>query len=444
MSYAQAQSEAIAAAQPEELGKVLRVPRSKVRRFHGQPRTYFDKDEMKALVSSIKEVGQRTPVDVIPVYDDSRHDYELIDGERRHIACGKAGLETILIIVRNVVDLDEQFESSIVANCARAGHTALEYSAAIERLKKSRRFQDLSAVEQVEKIGRIFGRGPDWVYKHMTLQRLGEDVRAMMNPEIPEEDRLGDSIGIYISSLHQDLQLKIAKVVVRQRMSLNQARMYVRRVAEAEGLKVGTRTRKRGSAGLPSSSLDKLEVFARLTEERLDVLLYPSILAALKKIDVAEREELYNRIGECCTRMRQLMAGIKPTPVVEVAPNVPPTPDPKFDQKLEQYGKVLRCVLYFSDTSNKPHVNLSRGQLAKKLSGVEGMSESNLPAIVTMALGEARKRWRDPEKGTEAERKFVKFLYRVRRDFGGSPNFDNTIARIRQLGSGPVDAVPLW
>src|SRR3989344_4622538 len=127
-----------------EISQVRRIPRVKIRRFADQPRTYFDGRDMSDLAASIEEIGQQTPIVVKAIADDPKHDYELVDGERRWIACGIVGVETMLAWIKNVSDTEEQFVSSVVGNFGRSGHTALEIAQAIDRIRNSKRLRELS------------------------------------------------------------------------------------------------------------------------------------------------------------------------------------------------------------------------------------------------------------------------------------------------------------
>src|SRR3989344_9390147 len=141
-----------------DISQVRRIPRLKIRRFSDQPRTYFDARDMSDLAASIEEIGQQTPIVVKAIVGDPKHDYELVDGERRWIACGMVGVETMLAWVKNVTDVEEQFVSSVVGNFGRSGHTALEIAQAIDRIRKSSKMQKFSSGEQVARIAKIFVR----------------------------------------------------------------------------------------------------------------------------------------------------------------------------------------------------------------------------------------------------------------------------------------------
>ena len=76
------------AVQPFVVGSIVAIPWELIRPFKGQPRKYFDREELENLADSIAEIGQQTPVWVRILEDDPVYEYELIDGERRYIACG--------------------------------------------------------------------------------------------------------------------------------------------------------------------------------------------------------------------------------------------------------------------------------------------------------------------------------------------------------------------
>lgn len=203
--------------------RVERIPRVKIRRFEGQPRTFFDPGELAELAASIEEVGQQTPILVKRMSGDQKHDYELIDGERRWLACGMIGVETMLALIKEPRDSEDQFLSSVVANFGRVGHTPLETAKAIERLRASKQMQRYSAGEQVERIAKICARSTPWVYQHLALLRLDPKVQAMLEPSVPKDKRLDLSIALYLTSLHTELQLEIAEEVVRKGLKLKEA-----------------------------------------------------------------------------------------------------------------------------------------------------------------------------------------------------------------------------
>lgn len=289
-----------------DISQVRRISRIRIRRFSDQPRTYFDARDMSDLAASIEEIGQQTPIVVKAITGDPKHDYELVDGERRWIACGMVGVEMMLAWVKNVSDVEEQFVSSVVGNFGRSGHTALEIAQAIDRIRKSKRMERFSPGEQVARIAKIFARSEPWVYQHLAILRLHPKVQAMMAPTLPDEERMSHSLGVFISSLHQDLQLEIAKEAVSKKMNLNQARVYARQAAEEAGVQAGTAKRPY----LTGDSFRSLQRFVQKTQDGVQLLMSSPTLGALQKRDPKDLAVMATEIEQCVTRLNQLRAAL--------------------------------------------------------------------------------------------------------------------------------------
>jgi ParB family transcriptional regulator, chromosome partitioning protein len=94
-----------------------------------QPRVHFDEQTLAELTASIQQIGVLQPVLVRAVESG----YELIAGERRWRAAGRAGLATIPAIVRVGDDL-ASVEQALIENLHRQDLTALEEAAAYQQL----------------------------------------------------------------------------------------------------------------------------------------------------------------------------------------------------------------------------------------------------------------------------------------------------------------------
>lgn len=289
-----------------DISQVRRIPRTKIRRFSDQPRTYFDARDMSDLAASIEEIGQQTPIVVKAITGDPKHDYELVDGERRWIACGMVGVETMLAWIKNVADAEEQFVSSVVGNFGRSGHTAIEIAQAIDRIRNSKRMQKFSAGEQVARIAKIFARSEPWIYQHLAILRLHPEVQAMMAPTLSDEERIGHSLGVFISTLHQDLQLEIAKEAVARKMNINQARVYARQMAEEAGVKVGIG----GKGRPPVEDWRKLEAHVARTREGTENFLTPAVQESLRKRNTKDLALMATELDQCVARLNQLRAAL--------------------------------------------------------------------------------------------------------------------------------------
>lgn len=94
-----------------------------------QPRLHFDEESLAELTASIQQIGVLQPVLVRPVGDG----FQLIAGERRWRAAGRAGLAMIPAVVRTTDDL-ASVEQALVENLHRQDLTALEEAAAYQQL----------------------------------------------------------------------------------------------------------------------------------------------------------------------------------------------------------------------------------------------------------------------------------------------------------------------
>lgn len=94
-----------------------------------QPRVHFDEEALGELTASIQQIGVLQPV----LVRETEHGYELVAGERRWRAAGRAGLATIPAIVRTADNL-ASVERALVENLHRQDLTALEEAAAYQQL----------------------------------------------------------------------------------------------------------------------------------------------------------------------------------------------------------------------------------------------------------------------------------------------------------------------
>lgn len=96
-----------------------------------QPRVHFDEESLGELTASIQQIGVLQPVLVRPA--ETGDGYELIAGERRWRAAGRAGLATMPAIIRRSDDL-AAVEEALIENLHRQDLTALEEAAAFHQL----------------------------------------------------------------------------------------------------------------------------------------------------------------------------------------------------------------------------------------------------------------------------------------------------------------------
>lgn len=221
---------------------VLLLDPWRVKPFAGQPRKRFR--GIKQLAESIRLVGQVTPIVVTPI-DEKGFDAELVDGERRLQACRSANIRVKAFLdmeVGQVSDL-KRFALSIAANFCRQGHDCIEIAEACERLQA----EGLT----YEQIAAVFGKTNTFVAQHLSIRRLHPAVQDMLKVagdekkqsrhEIRRRGRMTLSLAMLLVPLDEALQLKAARQIVKQKLSMAAARNLIRRLAEKKNVQVGRR-----------------------------------------------------------------------------------------------------------------------------------------------------------------------------------------------------------
>lgn len=291
------------AAHPN-LGAVVEIPRDRIRPFRGQPREFFDQSALNELARSIRAVGQQVPVTVRPLAGDPRHDYELVDGQRRWLACGILKLPSVKAWIKeDVGDEEDQFMASVVANFAREGHSPIEIAKSIRRLRNRPEMRSLGEWEKYAKVGAIFGRSDVWAWQYEKLLKLPQEVLEMMHPRVPEKKRLRATIGSRLVDLPSNLQVSVAREIVSNRLRYNAAMRLIESHAKPEGIQIGADRNR------PSRRIDVFQNLLRTISDEIDAVLDGSI-ADFKMLlisrSAAERESIGMRIDRCIERLREL------------------------------------------------------------------------------------------------------------------------------------------
>jgi len=98
----------------------------------GQPRQTFDDASIDELADSLRARGVIQPLLVRPQADEPGR-FEIVVGERRFVAAGRAGLESVPCIVRSLDDR-ETFILSVAENVAREDLNPIDEAAAYRRM----------------------------------------------------------------------------------------------------------------------------------------------------------------------------------------------------------------------------------------------------------------------------------------------------------------------
>lgn len=146
----------------------LPIDRLKPNRF--QPRTRFDDEAIEELAASIKAQGIVQPLVVSPEPDGT---YVIVAGERRWRASRRAGLETVPVVVRQVVDDREMLELALVENLQRSDLNPLEEAEAYLSL------QEKFGLSQEDIASRV-GKARTTVTNALRLLRLPDEVQELL------------------------------------------------------------------------------------------------------------------------------------------------------------------------------------------------------------------------------------------------------------------------
>ncbi len=127
--------------------KVQRIAISELHPFAQHPFKVKDDEAMMDMVESVKQYGVLVPAIARPREDGG---YELVSGHRRHRACELAGLEDMLVIVR---DLDDDaatlvmVDSNLQRESILPSERAFAYKMKLEALKHQGLRSDLTSCQ---------------------------------------------------------------------------------------------------------------------------------------------------------------------------------------------------------------------------------------------------------------------------------------------------------
>ncbi|MBC7633929.1 ParB/RepB/Spo0J family partition protein [Aeromicrobium sp.] len=249
-----------------------------------QPRQVFDEDDMAELVHSIKEVGLLQPVVVREVGKDR---FELIMGERRWRASGKAGLQTIGAIVRDTSD-ENLLRDALLENLHRSQLNPLEEASAYQQL-----LEDFGCTH--EELAERIGRSRPQISNTMRLLKLTPAVQrrvaagvlsagharalvSVVNPEIQE--RLATRVvaeGLSVRALEEIVTVgpeETRRPTARQAPKISAPRLadLAARLSERYDTRVKVDLgRAKGKVTVEFATIDDLERIVELMDPRKDI-----------------------------------------------------------------------------------------------------------------------------------------------------------------------------
>jgi ParB family chromosome partitioning protein len=176
-----------------------------------QPRHTFAPDKLKELADSIRAKGVVQPV--LLRRADGR--YQLIAGERRWRAAGQAGLTTIPAVVREVGDRDA-LEWALTENLLREDLNQIEAAQGYAALQQKHGLSH-------EEIAAHLGLDRSTITNTLRLLRLPPEVQQMITEGAISAGHARALLGLESAAA----QLQLAKMIVKQGMSVRQAENLV-------------------------------------------------------------------------------------------------------------------------------------------------------------------------------------------------------------------------
>ena len=201
------------------LGSVGKIKLNTIQVNPFQPRTHFNKEALKELALSIKELGVIQPITVRKLGYDK---YQLISGERRFRASKLAGLNTIPAYIR-VANDQEMLELALVENIQRKNLDALEIALSYQLLI------DECQLTQ-EKLSQRVGKKRSTVTNYLRLLRLNPIIQAGIQDEM---------IGIghaktLLNIENENQQLELYKNIITNSLSVRQTESIAKKLKSSD------------------------------------------------------------------------------------------------------------------------------------------------------------------------------------------------------------------
>ena len=177
-----------------------------------QPRKNFDENELKDLTESIRERGVIQPI-IVRRSKSENTKYELIAGERRWLAAGKAGLHDIPVVVTEVDDL-KSLEFAIIENVQRHDLNPLEEAQGYKRL-----INDFSYDQ--EKVSKFIGKSRSYITNSLRILSLPQDVLKFVEEKKISSGHAKILVGLENASF-------VASKIIEKKLSVRQAENFVK------------------------------------------------------------------------------------------------------------------------------------------------------------------------------------------------------------------------
>ncbi|MFU8818738.1 MAG: ParB/RepB/Spo0J family partition protein [Desulfurivibrio sp.] len=181
-----------------------------------QPRKQVDDEALEQLAESIREQGVLLPL-VVRRLDGEDERYEIIAGERRWRAAGRAGLSRVPVLVKDVSPRD-QLELALVENIQRQDLNPLEEAEAYLRL-----VQEYGLTQ--EDVAKRVGKDRSTVANALRINQLP----AFAKDDLAQGRLTMGHARVLLALDSEEMMREVRDKVVEQGMSVRQTEELVRR-----------------------------------------------------------------------------------------------------------------------------------------------------------------------------------------------------------------------
>jgi ParB family chromosome partitioning protein len=182
-----------------------------------QPRNRMPAEQIEELADSIREHGVIQPL--IVTQGNTQDEYILIAGERRLVAAGQAGLETVPVIIREASDR-ERLELALIENLQRSDLGALEAAEAFRQLAEDFKLSH-------EEIAAHVGKSRSTVTNTLRLLNLAPEAQRALAEEVISEGHARALLRLEISQY----QTAALDTVISDGLNVRQTEALVRKMS---------------------------------------------------------------------------------------------------------------------------------------------------------------------------------------------------------------------
>lgn len=184
-----------------------------------QPRRTFSEDSLDELATSIRELGIVQPL-TLRLTDSGN--YQIIAGERRWRAAGRAGLTSVPAYVRTASD-SEMTEMALIENIQREDLNAIEVALGFKKLI------DTYSLTQ-ERLSERLGKKRATIANHLRLLKLPAEIQLGLRDRLID---MGHARAILAVADPKD-QLKLYKRILKEGLSVRAVEKIARELAEGK------------------------------------------------------------------------------------------------------------------------------------------------------------------------------------------------------------------